>query len=110
MLQLQRGLGIMINSVEGAKGISLSTTEYSTAFLTLVAHNLKCNLLQFHNKPIINFYGKFFLGVHGIFSCDQLQVFDLHLTRSSNKIWQLQFATICLTDNVIHLRYLPTSL
>jgi len=60
MLQLQRGLGIMINSVKGAKGISLSTTEYSTAFLTLVAHNLKCNLLQFHNKPIINFYGKFF--------------------------------------------------
>ena len=60
MLQLQRGLGIMINSVKGAEGILFFTTGYSNAFLTLVAHNLKCNLLQFHNKPIINFYGKFF--------------------------------------------------
>jgi hypothetical protein len=60
MLQLQRGLGIMINSVEGAKGISLSTTEYSTAFLSLVLHISKCNLLQFSNRLFINFYGKFF--------------------------------------------------
>jgi len=109
-LQLQRGLGIMINSVKGAEGISLSTTGYSNAFLTLVAHDLECNFLLFHNRLFAQFHRQIYLEVRGVFGCDQLQLVDLHLTQLSNKIWLLLFATICLTDNVIHLRFLPTSL
>ncbi len=109
-LQLQRGLGIMINSVKGAEGISLSTTGYSNAFFTLVAHDLECNFLLFHNRLFAQFQRQIFLEVRGVFGCDQLQLVDLHLTQLSNKIWLLLFATICLTDNVIHLRCLPTSL
>ena len=109
-LQLQRGLGIMINSVKGAEGISLSTTGYSNAFLTLVAHDMECNFLLFHNRLFAQFHRQIYLEVRGVFGCDQLQLVDLHLTQLSNKIWLLLFATICLTDNVIHLRCLPTSL
>jgi hypothetical protein len=109
-LQLQRGLGIMINSVEGAEGISLSTTGYSNAFLTLVAQNLICNFSLFHNSLFAYFQRQIYLEVRGGFGCDQLQLADLYLKQISNKIWQLLFATICLTDDVIHLRCLPTSL
>lgn len=48
-LQLQRGLGIMINSVEGAEGISIFTTGNSISFLTRIAHHLICNNLHFYN-------------------------------------------------------------
>ena len=57
----------MINSVKGAEGISISTTGYSNAFLTLVAHNLKCNFLLFHNRLLAQFQRQIFLEVRGGF-------------------------------------------